>query len=75
MEKISNDECLEEFLFMRNDIYELTKVFNIPDQFLCYNGTSATAIEGLCFYLHLLKKSIIENFIFCAVQLILSPIS
>ena len=59
MEKISNDECLEEFLFMRNDIYELTKVFNIPDQFLCYNGTSATGIKGLCFYLHLLKKSII----------------
>ena len=51
LEKLSNDECLEEFRFMRNDIYELREVFNIPDQFVCYNGTSVTGIEGLCIYL------------------------
>ena len=33
---------------MRNDIYELREVFNISDQFVCYNGTSVTGIEGLC---------------------------
>ena len=51
MEKLSNDECLEEFCFMRNDIYELREVFNIPDQFVYYNGTSVTGIEGFCIYL------------------------
>ena len=51
LEKLSDDECLEEFRFMRNDIYELKEVFNIPDQFVCYNGTSVTGIEGLCIYL------------------------
>ena len=51
LEKLSNDECLEEFRFMRNDIYKLREVFDIPDQFVCYNGTSVTGIEGLCIYL------------------------
>ena len=37
---------------MRNDIYELREVFNIPDQFVCYNGTSVTGIEGLCIYIN-----------------------
>ena len=43
--------CLEEFRFMRNDIYKLREVFNIPHQFVCYNGTSVTDIEGLRIYL------------------------
>ena len=38
LEKLSNDECLEEFRFMRNEIYELREVFNIPNQFVCYTG-------------------------------------
>ena len=48
LEKLSNDECLEEFRFMRNDIYKLREVFYIPDRFVCYNGASVTSIEGLC---------------------------
>ena len=36
---------------MRNNIYKVREVFNIPDQFVCYNGTSVTGIEGLCIYL------------------------
>ena len=36
---------------MRNDIYKVREDFNIPDQFVCYNGTSVSGIEGLCIYL------------------------
>ena len=36
---------------MKNDIYKLRKVFNVCAQFVCYNGTSVTGIEGLCIYL------------------------
>ena len=43
--------CLEEFRFMRNDIYKLRETFNIPYQIVCYNGTSVTDIEGLRIYL------------------------
>ena len=43
--------CLEEFRFMRNDIYKLRGIFNIPHQIVCYNGTSVTDIEGLRIYL------------------------
>ena len=36
---------------MRNNIYKVREVFNIPDQFVYYNGTSVTGIEGLCIHL------------------------
>ena len=58
LEKLSNDECLEEFRFMRNDIYKLREVFYIPDRFVCYNGTSVTSIEGLCICLKRYRLSI-----------------
>ena len=58
LEKLSNDECLEEFRFMRNDIYKLREVFYIPDRFVCYNGTSVTSIEGLCICLKRYSLSI-----------------
>ena len=51
LEKLSNDQWLAEFRFMRNDIYKVREDFNIPDQFVCYNGTSVSGIEGLCIYL------------------------
>lgn len=31
LEKLSNEEYLEEFRFIRDDICKLKKVFNIPD--------------------------------------------
>ena len=58
LEKLSNDECLEEFRFMRNDIYKLREVFYIPDRFVCYNGTSVTGIEGVCIFLKRYRLSI-----------------
>ena len=36
---------------MRNNIYELRDVFNIPDQLVCCNGTSVIGIEDWCIYL------------------------
>ena len=36
---------------MRNNIYKVREVFNIPDQFVYYNSTSVTGIEGLCIHL------------------------
>ena len=58
LEKLSHDECLEEFRFMRNNIYKLREVFDIPDRFVCYNGTSVTGIEGLCIFLKRYRLSI-----------------
>ena len=51
LEKLSDDECLEEFRFLRNDIYILRELLNIPDVYRCYNGTRIDGIEGLCIYL------------------------
>ena len=51
LEKLSDDECLEEFRFLRSDIYIIRELLAIPEEFVCYNGTKVYAIEGLCIYL------------------------
>ena len=51
LEDMNDDECKAEFRFLREDIYTLHDIMNIPEKFTCYNGVKVTGIEGLCILL------------------------
>ena len=51
LEDMNNDECKAEFRFLREDIYILHDMMNIPEMFTCYNDVKLTGIEGLCILL------------------------
>ena len=51
LDHFSDDECRAEFRFLKNDIYTLFDVLNIPDELKCYNGYKCCGLEGLCIYL------------------------
>ena len=51
LDELSDDECQEEFRFLKNDIYLLHEMLGIPDDIVCYNGTSVDGIEAFCAYL------------------------
>ena len=44
LDELSDDECQEEFRFLKNDIYLLHEMLGIPDDIVCYNGTSVDGI-------------------------------
>ena len=48
---MNEDECKAECSFLREDIYTLYDIMNIPEMFTCYNGVTVTGIEGLCILL------------------------
>ena len=37
LDNMSNDECKAEFRFLKNDIYTLYDVINLPEQIKCSN--------------------------------------
>ena len=39
LDKMTDDECKAEFRFLKNDIYALTDILQLPDEIVCYNGT------------------------------------
>ena len=45
---MNEDECTTEFRFDKVDIPRLVKAFRLPQKFVCSNGTTASALEGLC---------------------------
>ena len=47
LEDINDDKCKVEFRFLREDIYTLYDLMNIPEMFRCYNSVNVTRIEGL----------------------------
>ena len=51
LEDVNDDECKAEFRFLREDIYTLRDIINIPEMFTCYNGLKVTGIELLCILL------------------------
>ena len=51
LDKMTDDECKAEFRFLKNDIYALTDILQLPDEIVCYNGTKTTSTEGLCMLL------------------------
>ena len=51
LEVMNRDECEAEFRFLREDIYTLHDILNIPEMFTCYDGVKVTGIEDLCILL------------------------
>ena len=51
LENVSEADCWADFRFNRNDIYRLANVLHLPNHIICYNGTKANKIEGLCILL------------------------
>ena len=51
LDKLSDAECQEEFRFLKNDIYQLIDILEIPESITCYNGTVVGDEESLCIFL------------------------
>ena len=50
LDHLENDECVAEFRFQKEDIYDLPCVVQVPDEIVCYNGTKVSNIEDLCIF-------------------------
>ena len=48
---VTDDECFAEFRFHKKDIPRLVTAFRLHPKFICRNGTTAFADEGLCMLL------------------------
>ena len=51
LENLSNDECKAEFRFLKEDIYRLINVLQLPRELTMYNRLKVDAEEGLCLLL------------------------
>ena len=45
---MQDDECLSEFRFLKNDIYGLFDVLEIPKEIISYNGSKLNGVYALC---------------------------
>ena len=48
---LNEDECVANFRFKKNDIYDMKDLLQIPDDVHCYNGTKVDGIEALCIFM------------------------
>ena len=48
LEDMNDDKYQAEFRFLREDVFTLHDIVNIPQMFTRYNGVKVTGIEGLC---------------------------
>ena len=53
LDDISNDDCVSEFRFQKNDIRRLVNVLQLPNEITChfYNNLHVDSLEGLCIIL------------------------
>ena len=51
LDDMDESECLVEFRFQKRYIPLLADVLQLPDQFLCYQRSVSSGIEGLCILL------------------------
>lgn len=51
LDELCDDKCQTHFRFYRNDIYNLTEVLELPEQFKCYNGVIVDKVEAFCMFL------------------------
>ena len=51
LDMMSDDKCLVEFRFYKNDVYNLKEVLNLPEEFICYNGLTLDGTDGLFIFL------------------------
>ena len=48
---LTDDECMSEFRFYKNDVYLVAEVLQVPDEKRCYNRVVVVGIEALCIFL------------------------
>ena len=48
LDKLSDDECLVEFRFLKNDVYQLAETLCLPGEIKCYNGVKVEGMEAVC---------------------------
>ncbi|CAB4022426.1 Hypothetical predicted protein, partial [Paramuricea clavata] len=48
LDDLCNDECKAEFRFLKNDIYTLYEVLQIPEEMKCVNGFKVLGLTALC---------------------------
>ena len=51
LDHLENDECVAEFWFLKDDIYDLPGVLQVPDEIVYYNRTKVLDTEALCIFL------------------------
>ena len=51
LDKLSDNQCLAEFRFLKNHVYQLAEALCLPEEMKCYNGVKFEGIEALCIYL------------------------
>ena len=52
LEDLENDECIANFRFEKEDLWQLADALALPREgFTCSNGTRSGAIEALCIFL------------------------
>ena len=51
LDNMNDDECKAEFRFLKNDIFELHEVLEIPDEFRCSNRLIVPGVEATCIML------------------------
>ena len=49
--KLSDDECIAEFRFLKNHIYTLVDAMKLPERIKCYNGLTVDRVEAFCILL------------------------
>ena len=51
LDSLTDDECISEFRFLKQDIYGLLEVLDLPDKITCPNHFSVCSDEALCLLL------------------------
>ena len=51
LDKLSDDECMTEFRFLKDHIYTLVDAMKIPDSKKFYNGLTVDRVEAFCIFL------------------------
>ena len=50
LDKLSDDEFLVEFRFLKNDVYQLAEPLGLLEEIKCYNGVKVDGMKALCIY-------------------------
>ena len=58
LDKLSDDECLVRFRFLKNGIYQLAEALGLPEEMKCYNGVKFDS------FMHIFKTFCLPLLIF-----------
>ena len=51
LDKLSDDECITEFCFLKNHIYTLVDAMKLPETIKYYKGLTVDRVEAFCIFL------------------------